>query len=88
MKYLLHILTALITTSGFAYAQSTLLESVKRNPNEALEQCKKFKYLNSQNLSASSKNSINKISQQRNISSIDAEILSMYIRGLYCPEVF
>tara|TARA_B100000579_G_C22140446_1_gene536258 strand:+ start:155 stop:367 length:213 start_codon:yes stop_codon:yes gene_type:complete len=69
-------------------AQSRLLESVKRNPDEAKSICKSFRELNKENVSAASNKSIRKISIQKNISEIDAEILSMYVRGLYCPETF
>ena len=71
-----------------AMAQSRLLESVKRNPDEAKSICKSFRELNKENVSAASNKSIRKISIQKNISEIDAEILSMYVRGLYCPETF
>ena len=71
-----------------AMAQSTLLEDVKRNPDEAKSICQSFRELNNENISAGSPKSIQKISTQKNISEVDAEILSMYIRGLYCPETF
>ena len=71
-----------------AMAQSRLLEGVKRNPNEAKSICKSFKDLNKKNVSAGSLKSILNISIQKNISEVDAEILSMYVRGLYCPETF
>ena len=71
-----------------AMAQSRLLESVKRNPNEAKSICKDFRELNKKNVSAGSPKSIQEISIQKNISEVDAEILSMYVRGLYCPETF
>ena len=71
-----------------AMAQSSLLEGVKRNPEEAKSICQSFRELNEQNIPASSKESIQKISSQKNISAVDAEILSMYVRGLYCPETF
>ena len=71
-----------------AMAQSTLLEDVKRNPDEAKSICENFRELNKKNISAASQESIQKISTQKNLSEVDAEILSMYIRGLYCPETF
>ena len=71
-----------------AMAQSRLLDGVKRNPDEAKSICKSFRKLNKENISASSPKSIQKISIQKNISEVDAEILSMYVRGLYCPETF
>ena len=69
-------------------AQSRLLEGVKRNPDEAKSICESFRKLNKENISAGSQKSIQKISIQKNISEVDAEILSMYVRGLYCPETF
>ncbi|WP_269615108.1 hypothetical protein [Prochlorococcus marinus] len=69
-------------------AQSRLLEGVKRNPDEAKSICERFRKLNKENISAGSQKSIQKISIQKNISEGDAEILSMYVRGLYCPETF
>ena len=69
-------------------AQSRLLEGVKRNPDEAKSICESFRKLNKENNSAGSQKSIQKISIQKNISEGDAEILSMYVRGLYCPETF
>ena len=81
------IFTSFAVNQG-AMAQSRLLESVKRNPDEAKSMCKSFMRLNEENVSASSLKSIQKISTQKNISENDAEILSMYVRGLYCPETF
>tara|TARA_Y100001968_G_C18784540_1_gene448282 strand:- start:15 stop:284 length:270 start_codon:yes stop_codon:yes gene_type:complete len=69
-------------------AQSRLLEDVKRNPYEAKSICQNFRKLNKNNISASSTQTIKKISNEKNISEVDAEILSMYVRGLYCPETF
>ena len=71
-----------------AIAQSTLLEEVKRNPDEAKSICQSFSELNKKNISASSQQSIQDISNQKKISKGDAEILSMYVRGLYCPQTF
>ena len=71
-----------------AIAQSTLLEEVKRNPDEAKSICQSFSELNKKNISASSQQSIQEISNQKQISKGDAEILSMYVRGLYCPQTF
>ena len=71
-----------------AMAQSRLLEGVKRNPDEAKSICKSFRNLNKENISAGSPQSIQTISIQKSLSEVDAEILSMYVRGLYCPETF
>ena len=69
-------------------AQSRLLEDVKSSPNEAKSICQNFRKLNEKNISASSPQSIQEISTKKNLSEVDAEILSMYVRGLYCPETF
>ena len=88
MNSLLVTLIFTFTINQNAMAQSRLLESVKRNPDEAKSICKSFRELNKENVSAASNKSIRRISIQKNISEIDAEILSMYVRGLYCPETF
>ena len=85
-------LIALIFTSFAinqeAMAQSRLLETVKKNPEEAKSICQSFRELNKKNISASSQKSIQKISTQKNLNKVDAEVLAMYVRGLYCPETF
>ena len=82
------LIFALFAINPEAMAQSRLLEDVKRNPDEAKSICQDFRELNKKNISASAARSIQKISNQKNISEVDAEILSMYVRGLYCPETF
>ncbi len=85
------LITLIITSFGISQgvmAQSRLLEGVKRNPDEAKSICESFRKLNKENISAGSQKSIQKISIQKNLSEVDAEILSMYIRGLHCPETF
>ena len=68
-------------------SQSNLLESVKKNPNDAIKICNKFKELNSKGVSASSDKAIDFVSKKNNLSPINAEILSIYIIGLHCPQV-
>ena len=85
---LITLIFASFAVNQEAMGQSRLLESVKRNPGEAQSICQNFKRLNNKNISASSPQSIQQISDQKNISKVDAEILSMYVRGLYCPETF
>ena len=85
------IITLIFTSIAInqeAIAQSRLLEGVKNNPDEAKSICQSFRGLNKKNISAVSQESIQKISTQKNVSEVDAEILSMYVRGLYCPETF
>ena len=89
MKFIL--ITLLLTSFSVnqdGKAQSRLLEGVKRNPDEANSICEGFRELNKKNISAGSPKSIKKISIKNNISEVDAEVLSMYVRGLYCPETF
>ena len=85
---LITLIFSLFAINQNSMAQSRLLENVKRNPDEAKSICKNFRDLNKDNVSAGSLESIQKISIQKNISKVDAEILSMYVRGLYCPDTF
>ena len=85
---LITLIFAFFAINQEAMAQSRLLEDVKRNPDEAKSICQNFRELNKKNISAASQKSIQKISNNKNISEVDAEILSMYVRGLYCPETF
>ena len=87
MRYIILIVIALCNSTTFSNAQSNLLENVKRNPAEAISLCSTFRELNSKGVSASSKESIIAISKKRNLNNIDAEILSMYVRGMHCPDV-
>ena len=68
-------------------SQSGLLESVKKNPGDAIQMCNKFKELNSKGISASSDKAIEFVSKTNKLSSINAEILSIYVIGLHCPQV-
>ena len=68
-------------------SQSNLLESVKKNPADAIKMCNKFKEFNSKGISASSDKAIEFISKKNNLNPINAEILSIYVIGLHCPQV-
>ena len=68
-------------------SQSSLLDSVKKNPTDAIELCNKFKELNSKGISASSDKAIKFVSKKNNLNPINAEILSIYVIGLHCPQV-
>ena len=87
MRCLLALLLVALAITPRVKAQSKLLESVKRNPNEARSLCDYFKSLNSKGISAYSKEAISRIAKKRNLNSIDAEILSTYVIGLNCPDV-
>ena len=68
-------------------SQSNLLESVKKNPNEAIKICNKFKDFNSKGISASSDKAIDYVSKKNKLTPVNAEIFSIYVIGLHCPEI-
>ncbi len=70
-----------------ASAQSALLDSVKKNPQRAKALCGELKGLNAQGLSYTSPQAIAQIASRQGLSATDAEILSTYVVGLYCPDV-
>ncbi|KGG13917.1 hypothetical protein EV04_0402 [Prochlorococcus marinus str. LG] len=64
------------------------MENVKRNPEEAKLLCNKFRNLNANGISSNSKEVIEEISRDKNLTFKDAEILSIYIVGMYCHEIY
>ena len=64
-----------------------LLESVKRNPSEAIKICNKFRELNSKGVSASENEAIEYVSKRNKLTPVNAEIFSIYVIGLHCPDV-
>ena len=72
---------------NFIHAQSNLLESVKKNPKNAIEICNKFKEMNKRGISATSDEAINFVLQKNKLSPQNAEILSIYAIGYHCPNV-
>ena len=68
-------------------SQTNLLESVKKNPKNAIEICNKFKELNKRGISASSDEAVNYVLKKNNLSPVNAEILSIYVIGIHCPNV-
>ena len=89
-KSLFYSFILLFTLYDPMYAQTNLLESVKKNPKNAIEICSKLKELNSKGISANSDLAINHVSKKWNteLSPLNAEILSIYVIGLHCPKVF
>jgi len=85
---LITLILASFSINKNAMAESKLLREVKRNPDEAKSLCQNFRALNKRNISARSQESIQKISTQKNLSKVDAQILSMYVRAFHCPETF
>ena len=69
------------------FSQSNLLESVKKNPGEAMNICNKFKEFNSKGISANSDKAIDYVSKKNKLTPVDAEIFSIYVIGLYCPDI-
>ena len=80
------LLTTLMPVAS-AQAQSQLLESVKQNPALAKQICAELRQMNSAGIASTSRQAIETIAQQRQLSFTDAEILSTYVVGLYCPDV-
>ena len=87
MKNFFLFLFLALTTVKPVLSQSNLLESVQKNPSDAIKICNKFKELNSKGVSASSDKAIEFVSKKNNLSPINAEILSIYVIGLHCPQV-
>ena len=78
---------SLLISASAGFAQSSLLESVKRNPSEAQALCQSFKAMNGKGQSALSTEAINQLATQRNLSPNNAEILATYVIGLHCSDV-
>jgi hypothetical protein len=78
---------SLLIFASAGFAQSSLLESVKRNPAEAKALCQSFRAMNSNGQSALSSEAINQLANQRNLSTTNAEILATYVIGLHCSDV-
>ena len=85
MKPFLFILFLIFSPLEHIFSQSNLLENVKKNPDEAIKICNKFKELNSKGISANSDVAIDFVSK-RIICSVN-EIFSIYVIGLHCPEI-
>ena len=70
-----------------AEAASALLETVKQNPQLARQLCAEFKQLNAEGRSATSPQSLARVASSQGLSTMDAEVLTTYVIGLYCPDV-
>ena len=87
MKFFLFFLILLSNSSYPVLSQSNLLESVKKNPDQALNICKKFREFNSKGISASSDKAIEYVSKKNKLTPVNAEIFSIYVIGLHCPDI-
>ena len=88
MKSILFVLFMLSSSLNPILSQPNLLERAKNSPSEALQLCKKFKEYNAENKSATSDTATKFVSQKNNLSLVNAEFYSIYVIGLYCPEVY
>ena len=87
MKSLLFLLFSFSNSLYPVFSQSNLLESVKKNPSEAINICNKFRDFNSKGISASSDKAIEYISKKNKLTPVNAEIYSIYVIGLHCPDI-
>ena len=87
MKSFLFFLFLFFHSLTPVFSQSTLLESVKKNPDEAITMCNKFKEFNSKGISANSDKAIEYVSKKNNLTPVNAEIFSIYVIGLHCPDI-
>ena len=69
------------------FSQSNLLESVKKNPVVAINICNKLREFNSKGISASSDKAIEYVSNKKKLTPVNAEIFSIYVIGLHCPDI-
>ena len=87
MKFFLFLFFLFSNSFHPVFSQSNLLESVKKNPSEALKICNKFRELNSKGISASSDKAIEYVSKKNKLTPVNAEIFSIYVIGLHCPDI-
>ena len=87
MKSLLFLLFLFSNSLYPVFSQSNLLETVKKNPNEARNLCNKFREFNLKGISASSDQAIEYVSKKNKLSPVNAEIFSIYVIGLHCPDI-
>ena len=87
MKSLLLFLFLFPNSFRPVFSQSNLLESVKKNPGEAINICNKFREFNSKGISASSDKAIEYVSKKNKLTPVNAEIFSIYVIGLHCPDI-
>ena len=87
MKLVLFLLFLFYNSLAPVFSQSNLFESVKKNPNEAKNFCNKFREFNSKGISASSDKAIKYVSNKKKLTPVNAEIFSIYVIGLHCPDI-
>ena len=87
MKSFLFLLFLFSNSLYPVFSQSNLLESVKKNPSEAMNICNKFREFNSKGISANSNKAIEYVSKRNKLTPVNAEIYSIYVIGLHCPDI-
>ena len=87
MKPLLFFLFLFFNSLYPVLSQSNLLETVKKKPNEARNLCNKFRDFNAKGISASSDKVIDYVSNKNKLTPVNAEIFSIYVIGLHCPDI-
>ena len=87
MKSFLFFLFLFCNSLYPVFSQSNLLESVKKNPTEAINICNKFREFNSKGISANSDKAIDYVSKRNKLTPVNAEIFSIYVIGLHCPDI-
>ena len=87
MKSILFFLFLFSNSLYPVFSQSNLLESVKKNPSEAMNICNKFREFNSKGISANSNKAIEYVSKRNKLTPVNAEIYSIYVIGLHCPDI-
>ncbi len=68
--------------------EQNLLQRVKNNPNEAIKLCRRFRDFNSKNISANDDLAIKEVMKKKGFDQLNAEIYSVYVIGIHCPDVF
>ena len=87
MKPLLFLIFLFSNSLYPVFSQSNLLERVKKNPGEAINICNKFREFNSKGESASDDKAIDYVSKRIKLTPVNAEIFSIYVIGLHCPDI-
>ena len=87
MKSFLFLLFLFSNSLLPVFSQSNLLENVKKNPGQAITICNKFREFNSKGISANSDKAIEYVSKKNKLTPVNAEIYSIYVIGLHCPDI-
>ena len=62
-------------------------KGVSASENEARNLCNKFREFNSKGITASSDKAIDYVSNKKKLTPVNAEIFSIYVIGLHCPDI-